>query len=162
MTRGEAKAYRAKHFKAYPELEEYWAWIKEQLKRKDSNARTLINPLGRKRVFLGRLDNDTFREAYSDYAQGTVAVVLRTGMVRVHRDLVLPVRREHPHTRVVLEVHDAVLMQYPIELRDSFTRTGLELMKVPMIINDKEITIPTSAEYGPTWGDMSKWSNGGT
>lgn len=162
MTRSEANAYRKAHFKAYPELEGYWDWIKQQLLRRDSNARTLINPLGRKRVFLGRMDNDTFREAYSDYAQGTVAVVLRTGMVAVHNDLVLPIRRDHPHTRVVLEVHDALLMQYPIELRDSFTKTGLELMNVPMQIHDQEVTIPTSAEYGPNWGEMTKWTDGKT
>jgi len=123
---------------------------------------TVINPLGRKRIFLGRLDDDTFREAFNHYAQSGVADLLRTGMVSVYRDLVLPTRRDYPETRIALEVHDA-LMHYPTELRDSFTRTGLSLMEIPFNIRDHQnIIIPVDAAYGPNWGDLEKWNNATT
>ena len=148
ISRSQASAMREAHFRAYPELEQYWEWIRGQIKR----DRTIINPLGRKRVFLGRMDQDTFREAYNHFAQSTVADMVRIAVVSIHHDLVLPTRRDYPRTRIVLEVHDALLMHYPIELRDSFTKTGLEMMNIPLRINDRTVTIPTEAEYGRSWG----------
>lgn len=149
VTRTEAKKLRAAHLRAYPELRFYWDWIKNQIKR----DRTLVNPLGRKRVFYGRMGADLFREAYSHYAQSTVADVLKTGMVKVADFLTTVDHR----ARVVLEVHDAVLIQYPKEARHHVIPTCRNLMEIPITVRGEEITIPTDAQYGPNWLDLEKY-----
>lgn len=149
ISRAEAKKMRNAHLQAYPELNFYWDEIRAQL-RKD---RTLVNPFGRRRVFLGRLDDSTYREAFSHYAQSTVADVLRTGMLRVHQYL----PTIDPRARVVLEVHDAILIQYPKEARDVVIPEVISLMREPILVGNTEITIPPGAEVGPNWQEMSKY-----
>lgn len=154
LTRKEAKQLRKKHLRTYPELQWYWEDIKEQIRAN----RTIINPFGRKRVFLGRMGDDTFREAYSHYAQSTVADVLRTGMSRAFREIVQDYRAHGEHrVRIVLEIHDALLWQIPRDMVSEVAPRVVEAMTVPFTINDKEITIPVGAEIGDNWGDMEKW-----
>jgi len=152
LTRSEAKQLRTRHFQTYPELTHYWEAIRGHLRR----DRTLVNPMGRKRVFLGRLDADTFREAFSHYAQSTVADVLRTGMVAVHNGPVHNLRSlGYQHTRIVLEVHDALLIQYPEECEDTFLPEVVKAMQIPFTVEGKEITIPVGVESGYNFGSRS-------
>lgn len=151
LTRKQAKQLRELHLRAYPELQTYWEDIRGMLRAN----RTIINPMGRKRVFLGRLDNDTFREAFSHYAQSTVADVLRTGMVNVHNGPVMEFRNDgFTYTRVVLEGHDALLLQYPEEREEEFLRAAVRCMLIPFLINTHEITIPVGIEAGYNYGSQ--------
>jgi DNA polymerase I-like protein with 3'-5' exonuclease and polymerase domains len=147
LTQAEAKRMRDRHFRIYPELQWYWQDIRERIRAN----RTLINPFGRKRVFLGRMDSDTFREAYNHYAQSTVRDLIGDGMVAVHNGLILPVQAEFPHTRIALEYHDALLIQYPLGMEHEFFPQAMKLMTIPFEVNGREITIPVDCSYGPSW-----------
>lgn len=157
ITNSQAKKMREAHFRLYPELEGvYWPFIREEIR----SRRELVNPFGYKRRFFGRLDDDTFREAFSHYAQSTVACLLRRGMVAVYRGLVLPFRDNgYSSTRIIIEVHDALLVQYPIGSRDEFLSKAMKLMEIPFEVNGKEIVIPTDAAYGLNWGDYDEDNN---
>lgn len=151
ISRSEAKRLRERHFTAYPELLHYWDLIRGQLRKN----RTLVNPFGRSRTFLGRLDNDTFREAFSHYAQSTVADMVRLAMARVHDDLILPWRGDFPDTRIVMECHDALLFQYPAGAEEEFIPAAMKLMTIPFEVNDEEVIIPVDANYGDEWEGKS-------
>lgn len=154
ISRKEAKEYRKRHLQLYPQLLWYWEDIRAQLRRN----RTLINPMGRKRIFLGRLGDDTFREAFSHYAQSTVADVLRTGMAVAHRDVIGFYRAGgEDRVRIVLEVHDALLIQAPRDIFDEVMTKVMRAMTIPFSIDGREITIPVGAEQGENWGDMEHW-----
>lgn len=147
ISRSEAKKLRERHFMAYPELRNYWELIRSQLR----DNRTLINPFGRKRVFLGRLDDNTFREAFSHYAQSTVADMVRKAMAAVHRWIVQRWRSNYPDTRIVMECHDALLLQFPMGAEDDFIPRAKELMTIPFDIEGTEVIIPVDAAYGNEW-----------
>ncbi len=156
MDRRAVKKLRNLHFQTYPELTNYWETIRGYLR----HNRTIINPMSRKRVFLGRLDSDTFREAFSHFAQSTVADVLRTGMVNVHNGPVSTYRNlGFEYTRIVLEIHDAILVQYPEELEDDFLRDVIKCMLIPFEIEGKEITIPVGVESGYNFGHRDATTN---
>lgn len=153
ITRSQAKAMRAAHFRVYPELELYWAGIRDELKR----TRTLINPLGRKRLFLGRLDDDTFREGFSHYAQSTVIDVLRKGMHRVRTELCHPLIDEgYVDTFVQLDAHDALLLHYPEDKEKHFIPAATRMMEIPIPVGGQEIIIPVDAKVGWNWGEADK------
>lgn len=160
LTRSECKKLRNKHLDMYPGLQRYWDMIKEMLYGQYPGIphRTVINPLGRKRFFPGRLNAAKCREAYSDYAQGTVARLLRRGMGRTHKYLQKTWRKSHPHTRILLEVHDAILIQYPLGAADTIIPKVISLMTIPFEINGKEITIPVDAARGPSWGELEDYA----
>lgn len=66
------------YHRAYPGVEQgYQAWIKRQL----GQDRTLINPYGRRRVFLDRWSEDLFREAFSWIPQSIVAYKMWYGAI---------------------------------------------------------------------------------
>lgn len=156
ISRKEAKQLRNRHLQTYPELTNYWEEIRGRLR----HDRTIINPMGRKRVFLGRLDAATFREAFSHYAQSTVADVLRTGMVAVHNDVVSEFRSlGYSHTRIVLEVHDALLLQYHEDTEEEFLAQAEAAMAIPFEIEGREIVIPRSIEAGWNFGERDKDDN---
>jgi len=154
LTRKEGKLIRHRHIQTYNELLLYWEMIRAQLKRN----RTIINPFGRKRVFLGRLGDDLYREAFSHYAQSTVADVLRRGMRHSASWLSEHYSRTYPDTRVVLEVHDAIMIQYPVGAANEIIPEVRKLMEIPINIDGKEIIIPVDAQVGPSWGEMKKWT----
>jgi len=155
ITRSEAKQFRERHLRAYPELELYWQKIKDML----YVNRTVITPLGRKREFPGRLNNDTFRAAYSHYAQGTVADMVKQALLATYNYLRATWEQNHPDTRVMFENHDALLIQYPTGAEDELFPEIIKRMEIPFITGGYEITIPVDVAYGPNYGDLTKYAS---
>lgn len=72
--------------------------IKQALRDK---GMTLVNSFGRTRQFFGRWDHDTWKEAYAQIPQSTVADQQRGAMLRIKKRL--------PWLRIVLEWHDSMV-----------------------------------------------------
>jgi hypothetical protein len=81
-------------------------------------------------------------------------------MVNVHNGPVRSFRNlGYEHTRVVLEVHDALLLQYHESVEDAFLSDALAAMTIPFEIDGREIVIPVGAESGYNWGHRDPTSN---
>lgn len=145
ITRAEAKTIRSGHLRAYPEIEWYQHEIEAQLKRN----RTLVNPFGWKRVFSGRLDDQTFRDAYSWMPQSVAPHVIDEGAIALYR-AGLP---KHG-LKIRLQVHDALLIQVPRDAVEDMTPEILKLMTIPIPINGREIIIPVDYKFGPNWKEL--------
>lgn len=146
----DAKRIRSKHLAAYPEIEaNFWSDIRARLKR----DRYLINPFGRKRTFYGRLDDETYRDAYSWIPQSTAPEVINRAMVRIHFELL---RRLGGKSRILLQIHDALLIQVPEECWREAWEEIRPMMEIPIELATKEIIIPVDCKIGYSWGGVTK------
>ena len=117
--------------------------IQEAVRR----TRMLTTPFGRKRIFFGRLNNVTFRDAYAFIPQSTVADVLHE--VLMHLYACIP-----NDVDILLHVHDSLLLQMPPtreeEMRDVLHRA----FKVPVTIHRRTFTIPAGIKVGNNWNEI--------
>ncbi len=118
--------------------------VAEKIKR----DRILITPLGRKRVFRGRLDEDLINSAIAFVPQSTVGEMCQLGTAHVYN--------KEPDFEPLLNNHDEVLGQCDDD-PETIAKCDKSLekaMRIPLEINEMELIIPTEAKLGPNWGEL--------
>lgn len=141
-----AKKILAAREKAIPGLKKWWRDVEMQLRK----TRTLTTCLGRQRVFFGRMDNSTFRDAYSYEPQSTIGEV--TNMILTDMEL------NHSNKfEVLLQVHDEIDGECLKTDIDNVAATIEEVSKVPLYINKEPLIIPVDIEIGSNWRDVNKY-----
>lgn len=115
--------------------------IREQVKQ----TRMLTNPLGRQRLFYGRMDEELFRAAYSHYCQSTVADLIIAALVTL----------DAKGVEVLLQVHDELVVQCPEgEVQDVAREVRLAMerpLQIPGV--SAPLVIPCEMKYGKNWYD---------
>jgi DNA polymerase-1 len=123
---------------------------KRQIRTKIDTDRTLITPLGRKRVFYGRKGPDLYRKAIAFVPQSTVGELLCVSIREIHRELESTERL----CEVLLNGHDEVVVQTdPSQIQRTIRRMR-RLMEVPIEINGRMVVIPVDFKVGANWGEM--------
>jgi DNA polymerase-1 len=113
-------------------------------------TRTLVNPFGRERVFYGRLDDATYRSAYSHLCQSTVADLIVAAIVEL----------DQLGVEMLLQVHDEIVVQCENDPK-VIKRTLLAMkkaMEIPLQIKgvDQPLIVPAEFEIGPNWYDIEE------
>lgn len=151
-TVAEADKYIHKYLQLFPGVQRFQSIIKAKIQQ----DRTLTTPLGRKRIFYGRIDDQTFNEALSFIPQSVVSDINKLGLVKLYEE----------GFDILGENHDAVLMQVPITWFNLIPTENItymhkviyplvtKLMTTPVIIYGKELVIPVSFQTGTNWKDM--------
>ena len=143
----DAKIIIKKYHAIYPQIKVWHRKNEEQLKRN----RTLINPYGRKRMFLGNLynNNSIYQEAHSFVPQSTVAdKINREGLIYIN---------EHPyltkHVQLLNQVHDSIMFQIS---KDLPPQEHIEILKLitksletPIHYEGRSLVIPTDVTAYP-------------
>ncbi len=85
--------------------------------------------------------------------QGSAADIMKLAMVRLHARL----RREGLRSRIILQVHDELLLESPLEEKESATRALLEEMQ-----NALPLKVPLKVDLmaGKNWGEMESIEQG--
>lgn len=97
----EAMEVISTYFSVYPEIRRYQDKVENDLKM----TRTLENPFGRKRVYLGRMDDTLVNEGCDFKPQSTVADAMnKWGIVPLYRDC--------PDLVFMNTVHDSLWLQF--------------------------------------------------
>lgn len=134
-------AFQGKYFSAFPA---HRRWHEETARQLyvDGYLDTLTH---RRRWFFGRRDDDsTIREAIAYGPQGTVGDILNAGMLAVWRLGLV---------QLLLQIHDAILIQYPEELEDKVLPICIETIKQPVHLkHSRTMIIPSEAQVGWNWG----------
>ena len=119
-------------------------WTREELRRYGR----LDTLTGRRRWFFGRRDDDaTVREAIAYNPQGSVGDILNLGMLKVWR-----CRK----SQLLLQIHDAILLQYPEDREDEILPQLIEIIQVPVKLNHgRQLIIPSEAKVGWNWGEAN-------
>lgn len=133
--------FQPKYFRAFPAHLRWHARVDRTL-REDGYLTTLT---GRKRWFFGRRNDDsTLREAIAYDPQGSLADILNRGMLQVW---------ERGICILLMQIHDAILIQYPEQREDEAIPIVLDALSVPIILDGgRKFVIPYGVMTGWNWG----------
>ncbi len=138
VSKREAQDLLNRYFQAYPGIKLWHLAVEHQLR----TTRTFVTPLGRRRQFLDAWSEELVRQAYAFVPQSTVSDLLNLGLVAYHR--------EGPG-QIVLQIHDAIVVQVPPEQVDLATEALHRHLTRPISIHNRVCTIPVGIKTGPTW-----------
>lgn len=138
------KNFQLSYFVAFPEIPIWHESVARTIKEEGK----LISLTGRQRQFFGRrTDPTTIREAVAFDPQGSVADILNQGMLNVWRANIV---------QLLLQIHDAVLIQYPEEQEDEIIPAVFKLITIPVELNNgRTLIIPSEAKVGWNWSSAS-------
>ena len=144
----EAKAYMDSYFAKYHGVREYMTRIVEQAKA-DGYVTTLF---GRRRD-LPELKSSNFnvrsfgeRVALNMPIQGTAADIIKAAMVRVDARM----RTEHLQARLLLQVHDELIVECPAEETETVRAILVEEMEH---VVDYRVPLLVDAKTGASWAE---------
>lgn len=130
-----------------PEIPLWWTTIDNKLRQ----DRTLVNPLGARRMFFGRLDDqDTFREAYSWAAQSVVSGIINRAFNIAHETF-------NPNECIpILQVHDEIVFLCRKGFEYAYEPRIRSIMEYPIKFHGVEepMVIPADINYGHNWHDQ--------
>jgi len=110
--------------------------------------RKLINALGRERIFLGRLDDETYRKAYAFIPQSTVSDINKRAIPLIWS--------EEQNRRVVIEHHDANIVQC-LDNREAIQATVRAIQEayksILIKIGSREFSMGVEIKIGHSWGE---------
>lgn len=137
------KEFQAVYFRAFPGIPEWHKWVAQELKTKGC----FTNLMGRRRWFFGRRDEDDIvREAIANDPQGSVGNILNTGMLNVWRG---------NFCQLLLQIHDAILIQYPLGDENEVVQKALNCLRVPVpLLHGRTLIIPADAKVGWNWANV--------
>ncbi len=150
LTLAEAENFVKAYFQMFPGVKSYLDGIR-RLAARQGYVETL---LGRRRYFPN-LKNPTNpgmrareeREAINAPIQGSAADIMKIAMVRLPEAL----RKAGLGARLLLQVHDELVLEVPEKERDATIRTVRQVME-----NAYTLSIPllTEARWGVNWGNL--------
>lgn len=135
-----AKSFQYGYFKGFPEIP---LWHEHTAKLLRTTGQ-LTTPLGRKRMFFDRLNDDsTLRAAIAYVPQSMVADILNLGAYKIWRDI--------PKAQLLAQIHDAVIVQYREEDEAEVVAACLAAIQTKFYFNGREFMIPAEAQVGWNW-----------
>ena len=147
------ETFQRRYFSAFPAIgnfsrdagDNWHSWVRQQLVQYGHITTPYFK---RRRYFFGRPEEDsTLREAIAYAPQSMTADQIDTGVIRLWREL--------PEVELLIQVHDSILFQYPVELEDEIVPRALELLKVRIPLKKgREFFVPTEAKIGWNWADQ--------
>jgi len=164
---GKTESYGASMMEKYHSLfpgirKRYHTYVRDQV----STYRKLINPLGRERIFMNRMNPDLYREAYAQIPQSTISDITKLVIPKIWKtpsvqngpwDLVRAVAESVVWTPI--EHHDAIFVMCP-DTPDSIVETVESIEKafesIPITISGRTFTIPIDIKIGKSWGVLEK------
>jgi len=122
-------------------------------------TRTLFDPFGGRRLFMGKMDDELFKEGYAHIPQRTVITHLRQAMLRA--------KRTAPEIQYVNEHHDAVAWFSTPENFPRHAEIIREELQTPInfrlcsLSRDYDLVIPVDIEWGLNYGAWKETNQGG-
>ena len=152
----EAKEYIAAYLRTYSGVAAYQKDVVEQA-RKDSFVSTIY---GRRRDLAEINSTNKTVRAFAERVamnmpvQGTAADVIKLAMIRVHERI----RKEGLDARLILQVHDELIVEAPVLQENAVKRLLKEEMEHAAQLNGIQLVVPLTAEVstGKTWYDAKE------
>jgi DNA polymerase-1 len=146
ISRGEAQDYIDQYFATYPKIKEFLDRTVEEAKN-TGVTRTLfgrIRPIPE--LASGNFMQRQFGErvAMNSPIQGTAADIIKIAMIRVHDRLL----SEHFTARLILQVHDELLVEAPLEEKDRVIALLEEEMRGAVSLS---VDMEVGTETGNNW-----------
>lgn len=126
----------------------------EHVRRKLLKDGWITSLLGRQRWFHGRRwENETLNAAIAYDPQSSIADYINRGLLAVWRSGLC---------QVLLQVHDALLIQYPETLENEVVPKVQSLLEIEIpLFHGRSLKIPTEAQVGWNWAYASEKNKNG-
>ncbi len=98
-------------------------------------------------------ENAVMRQALNSPVQGSAAEVARDCMPKFIE--YIKNKGWGGKVKLVLQIHDEYVLEYPIEMRHEVGLMAKEIMCAPITIKGKTFNLKIDAEVGKYWGGMS-------
>lgn len=141
-------------------LKGWWDEIEQRL----STTRTITTIYGRQRMFFGQWGEELFKAATAHEPQSTVAdhalgaiqpeVGVEGGILSISRRLT----SKYKSIKLVHTAYDSVMLEIPENLVDEIAPQAFKYMYRPMMIHGVDFIIPVDGDFGPRWGEMTKFT----
>lgn len=133
----------------------YWTKVRQCIE----SSRSVTNPLGRKRMFFDRINfppqslDQIFRDAYSHYAQSTVADLINRAFALMDHFF------DPRECRLLLQVHDEIVMSCKKSCVEKYINLTRKFMEYPLHFEGVETPLIIQAEItcGPNWFDQKSF-----
>lgn len=134
--------FQPRYFIAFPGHTEYHNWIKDTIR----STGVITGITGRRRYFMGRRDSEeTFREAVAFDPQASESVIVNSGMLNIWR--------HNRRVQLLMQCHDAVVVQYPEEQEDEIIPIILKQLEHPVeLLHDRTLIVPYDCKTGWNFG----------
>ena len=150
LTLSEAENFVKAYFKRFPRVKEYLDGLRK-MAMQQGYVETLV---GRRRYFPNlatttnvNAKNQQEREAINAPIQGTAADIMKIAMI----NLFLALQKSQLKTKILLQVHDELLLECPENEKDETVKLVQKVME-----NAYQLSIPlsTEARWGLNWGSL--------
>lgn len=143
LTVHEAEKTQKWYFQRFPKIKRWQDNLKDQVfKRK-----YVQNIFGYRFNILGRIDQSALNAAAAWTPQSTVACLINRALVRIDAEL--------PEVEILLQVHDSLAGQYPLQNAETHRAAILEKASIVLPYDDPLI-IPVGIKTSPiSWGDCA-------
>jgi DNA polymerase I-like protein with 3'-5' exonuclease and polymerase domains len=142
----EAKNFRLRYFSAYQQLAQWHERLRSQLLK----TRTIVTPMNRKRVFLGRMNDDLFRNGLAFTPQSTIADLMNHAICTA--------LAEQPHHKLLLQCHDSLAFSIPYgEVDDFIAWLRPHVERTITIERGEQFVIPADFEVGWNMKDLVRY-----
>ena len=147
-TRKEAKEIISNFYSAYPEINDYFRKINEEVNEKEYVS-TL---LGRKR-FLREIHDANYnirefarRAAMNAPIQGTAADLIKIAMIQVNKAL----KEQKLESKIICQIHDELLLKVPSKEKEKVYDLVKNIMENAMKL---DVKLEVDGGFGRTWYD---------
>ena len=137
--------------RAYINVPLWWESIMGILR----DSRTIINPFGRKRRFMGELNRETQKQAVAHLPQSTNVDMVNEALKLCYDDDWLM-----SFVDLLVQAHDSILTQVRI---NDWKRVAHAALRIKHYLEPvveygtiEPFTVGTELKIGPTWGDMKE------
>ncbi len=154
LTKPEATKILEAYHQLYPGIRRWHSALRQEL----CQQRRLKTPAGWERYFYGRMDDDTFRQAYAFRPQSTIPFVVNKLMLHL-----MELRSAGLlNFSLLLQCHDSLLLELAEGTADSVIQAAEKSDHWHPIIDlpGGRLRIPIESKVGRIWGSL-KVTNGG-
>lgn len=150
ITRKEAKEFIDKYFSIYTGVKQYMEDIVQEAKHKG-----YVSTIMKRRRYLPEITSRNFnqrsfaeRTAMNTPIQGSAADIIKKAMI----DLDERLREEKLKARLLLQVHDELILEVPEDEIEKLTKIVIEVME-----NTVQLNVPLKVDYayGKNWYDAT-------
>jgi DNA polymerase-1 len=152
ISRDDAARFIDAYFARYPKVKDYQTRLLDNCRR--TGYVTTI--LGRRREIRGIRPDSTYqqrnqpeREAVNMEIQGSAADLIKMAMLNLHRRL----QREKRRSRMLLQIHDELVFEAPLEEVKPLAALVSEEMTTPLQL---EVPLKVDVAVGPNWLDVEE------
>ena len=146
ISRKEAQEYIEKYFETYPKIREFLDGLVSSAKE----TGYAVSLFGRRRPIPELRSSNFMQRSFGERAamnspiQGTAADIMKIAMIRVYRRL----RRDLPSAKLILQIHDELLVEAPSGDAD---RAAAILSEEMTAAADLSVKLETDCHTGTDW-----------